>query len=151
MEEVKKKLLEQKLAGLISSHRAIAEKFVYYILAINAACIGFALSQTKSVSWGLHNIILLASLFFWLISFCCGLVTIKISQLATTTNIELIKARILEESSLANQHLERIFALQKRLYKIDFLQNLMLGLGILCYIIWHIIHMIISGIAATTI
>lgn len=146
MDKEKRNLLEEKLRGLIASHKSIIEKFVYYILAINAACIVFAINKTQSLPIGYDKFCLLAALLFWLISFCLGLINIKCNQLATTVNMELLTSRILEETQLEDEHRQKLFSLQKTLYKIDFAQNRLLGLGIIFYIIWHIMHMISNAV-----
>lgn len=142
-----KKLLEIKLSGLIASHKSIVEKFVYYILAINAGCIAFGMNQTRDLLMGYDKIPFLLALIFWLISFIMGLLNIKYNQLATTVNIEYIKSLLPQGNELeARQHLEKIYSLQRKLYKVDKFQNIFLALGVLSYIVWHILHMFNNAI-----
>src|ERR1700761_6494594 len=83
---------ERRLENLIFYHFEIQNKFVYYILAIDAACIAFAINFTKDIKITYHEIPLGMAILFWGISFFSGIVQVENTEVSIQANIKILTA-----------------------------------------------------------
>jgi hypothetical protein len=83
--------LNEQLADLHKRHEAAWNKFTYFILAITAASIAFALQRSEgaSVDWTL--LFLAFGLCLWALSFWCGISELKQASHALQKNYTLLE------------------------------------------------------------
>lgn len=67
-------------------HREMQHKFVYYIIGISVACMGFAITRTTGQVLQWHHILLGVTLFSWAISVICGFIHVFIVLYALDEN-----------------------------------------------------------------
>ena len=81
MDAEKKKSIDEKLKSRVEYLEKFQENFIYYILAIDAACIGFAINFSKdsTLSWSLLPLAI--SIILWGISFYNGIRELQSKEL----------------------------------------------------------------------
>lgn len=125
-------------------------KYIYFLISLCAAGIGFSFQQNKSFDSQLSFYLCLSSIILWGISILGGILIIE-TTLKSLSN-DVIKIDLLIQQSNLNptdrllpQKIEEYFEpeykkLQKRIYYFTLLQNWCLYLGIVIYIIFYVIN-----------
>lgn len=127
------------------------EKYVYYLIALSVSSIGFSIFKTENQGLNYSQIPLGLAVIFWTISIFCGLNFLKfvISNLyANNTYFEIINGN---HPNIGN-HPELIKAVVSgfekaiksngdTMAKYFKIQGCLFYLGILFFIVWHIIEM----------
>jgi hypothetical protein len=128
---------ERRLENLVFHRFDVQNKYVYYILAIDATCIGFTVNFTKGVLLSYKDLPLGLSVLLWLISFCYGIFQIQNHEMAMQLNIKELSAYVKQEKVSEDLQIQ-----QKNLSfkgsKFRKYQNGTLLLGVICFIIWRL-------------
>lgn len=129
-----------KRVELFKIHRSMQEKYVYYIIALSIAAIGYVVNLTiKSPILDL-KIVGLASLF-WLASASIGLYVIDSILKLTMKNYEALKQFHLSDE-LAGRgytyYMQLTVEASKKIDRWVLRMNLMFAAGIACFLIWRI-------------
>ncbi|MBD1365783.1 hypothetical protein IDJ77_18345 [Mucilaginibacter sp. ZT4R22] len=91
MDNNSREITERRMEALVFSHRDMQDRFVYYLLAINAGCIAFAVNLTKDYKLSTNEVPLGVSVIFWSISFYSGIVQIQNIEVSTQLNIKKLQ------------------------------------------------------------
>ena len=132
-------------------HRSQTTKFVYYLIALCVAAIGFSITQTSGEGLSHTHIPLGIALLFWCLSIYFGFSFVK-SRISLLYNNNLYldilegniddfnqsKAHQEYAAQLAMNDIERI---NKKYEKHLFIQELSFYFGVISFIVWHIIEM----------
>ena len=139
MDENAHETTERRLENLIFYHFDIQNKFVYYILAINAACIAFTINFAKDVNITCHEIPLGFAILFWGISFYSGIVQVENTEVSIQANIKKLEAasKGQEPSDYIKSESNRTI---KKGVKYRKYQNWCILIGALCFIIWYVLR-----------
>jgi len=130
---------ERRLENLVFYHFDIQNKFVYYILAINAACIAFTINFVKEVKLTQHEIPLGLAILFWGISFYSGIVQVENAEVSIQLNIKKLEANTKgkEPSDYVKSESDRT---SKKGAKYRKYQNWCILIGAICFMIWYVLH-----------
>lgn len=139
MDEIEK-LNEERVEKLIFRNKEIAEKYVYYLLAADAACVAFAIDQGKKLTLSIAQIPLGVAVLCWGFSFFNGLKQIQAFERYITLNVIQLKLSI-KNSHLGHKQYNELNSLDEKIYKLRNKQNIYFGLGILAFLIWNIVRM----------
>jgi hypothetical protein len=139
---------------LIKQFNSEQSKLTYYIIALSVAAIGFSISKTIDQQLELHLIVLGASVLSWGLSIYCGFSFIKYRLSTNFANIEYFN--IIEgKNSEVGSHPDKIKAAtegiksamdtnSKRAGRFSKWHSQLFYVGIILFIVWHIINMITS-------
>jgi hypothetical protein len=143
--------MEENQKEIQRQFRQQQEKYVYYLFSLSVSSIGFAVYRTSGIPMKCSQIPLLLSIFSWSGSIFCGLMFIKyvISTLyANNTYFEIIAGRYLEigDNSLKIEAgingIKQAMLINRRIgLKYFKWQGRLFYIGILLFIIWHILEM----------
>lgn len=131
--------------------KAAQEKYIYFLLAVSASAIGYAITQLKVEPFNLNHIAFGISILLWALSFMCGLKFIEFTADSTFKNMlylsfkrELKNSPNYAElvSNYKSDLYEKSEATMKRLALYGGLQSNLLLLGALSYICWHALMML---------
>ncbi|RKR82632.1 hypothetical protein BDD43_2817 [Mucilaginibacter gracilis] len=113
--------------------------FYYYLLSINAACIGFIISLTIHNKFNYWDTLIILSLLLWIISFTIGIFNInKISHLSSNFSYYIL-GETLKIQELIDKHKKEVDDLgNESVIRTKSLLNCFL-LGILFFMIWYLI------------
>lgn len=126
--------------------KAAQEKYIYFLLAVSASAIGYAITQVKVEPFNLNHIAFGLSIFLWSLSFMSGLKFIEFNTESTFKNMlylsfkrELKNSKNYEElvSKYKNDLYDESEVTMKRLALYGGLQSKLLLLGALSYISWY--------------
>jgi len=117
-DDEKLKIQGDKIETLIFSLKAISEKYVYYLLAINAACVGFSINLSKDLPLSYYVMPLGIAMLLWGISFSYGLIQISSVERHTELNIKELKAPLYKVQLSVEEHSE-LYTLQDKIKNID--------------------------------
>jgi len=95
------------------------EKFIYYILAIDATCIGFDLNFVKDEKLSWQIIPFTVSILLWAVSFYMGIKGLQLSELSHIERYNFYNAKIQDEHNIARQHNSNNNDLSLRIKKFD--------------------------------
>jgi len=137
MDTEKKKSIDEKVKDLTNRSTDFQDKFTYYILAVDAACIGFSINYNKTpqLSWCLFPFVI--AIVFWLLSFHFGIQELKLTDQVYTQNQRFLVAQRMENENLKDQYLDDLnikndkFAVVAK-YKIFFLY-----FGAIAFLVWY--------------
>jgi len=121
-DDEKLKIQGDKIETLIFSLKAISEKYVYYLLAINAACVGFSINLSKDLPLSYYVMPLGIAMLLWGISFSYGLIQISSVERHTELNIKELKAPLYKVQLSVEEHSE-LYTLQDKIKKYRLKQN----------------------------
>lgn len=122
----------EKLAtrSLIIQHRM---KYNYFIMGLATASVAFAFHQSKDAYWAAIMWVWLGAVISWVVSVILGLIY------EHNGIFRHVKERSLEESEeLKKDQIEGSKFLNNKLF---WAQHICLGLGMTCFLIWHILKM----------
>lgn len=131
--------------------KAAQEKYIYFLLAVAASAIGYAITQVKIEPFNLNHIAFGLSIFLWALSFMSGLKFIELTINSTFKNMiylsfkrELRNAPNYAElvSNYKNDLYEKSEKAMKKLAFYGGLQSKSLLLGALSYISWYALMML---------
>jgi len=126
------------------------DKYVYFEMAATMTAIGFAITQTKTLKLSTTQVLLGVSVFFWGLSFLCGLLNRTYYNSYLGINYNILKIEHGEHPDITCDHdiSDVTEGLRKRMNKksakgsgLANLQTLLLCLGAISYIGWHIYEM----------
>lgn len=92
MEDSYFKQIQDKIGEIEQQLHDFRTKFVYYILAVDAACIGFAVNYNKDIHLSYLVAPFILAVIFWLISFYYGIKEIQLMDLIILTNHKIFKS-----------------------------------------------------------
>jgi hypothetical protein len=131
---------ERRLENLVFHRFDVQNKIVYYLLAVNAACIGFTINFTKDVLLTNKELTLGLAVIFGGMSFYFGIVQIQNHENAIQLNINELAAYVKMEQ--VSEHLKiKQITLSKKGAKFRKCQNWFLLFGVLSFLVWHISKM----------
>jgi hypothetical protein len=139
MNEIEK-LNEERIERLIFQNKGLAEKYVYYLLAVDAACVAFAIDQSKSLTLTEVQIPLGLAVYFWGASFIYGLIQIQKFERYITLNVIQLKLAV-KKSYMNQEQFRELNSLDDKLGSYRYKQNLLFALGILSFIVWSVLRM----------
>lgn len=139
MNEIEK-LNEERIERLIFLNKGLAEKYVYYLLAVDAACVAFAIDQSKSLTLAKTQIPLGLAICFWGASFIYGLNQLQKLERYITLNIIKLKLAIKQAHLTVEQHQE-LYSLDAMIENYRFKQNWLFAFGVFSFVIWSVIRM----------
>jgi hypothetical protein len=139
-DEEKNKFIEARIEKLIFSAKALSEKYVYYLLAIDAACVGFSVNQSKDLRLTYYQIPLGIAIIFWGISFKYGLNQISKFERQTSLNIRKLKL-IISNTPFDNQDNVELYNVEEIIARFRKNQNSYFAFGAFFFIIWHVLRM----------
>ena len=136
---------------IYKEHQQYWHKYIYYLLTINGAAIVYSINKLENKTFDIALYILLAAVICWIISFYCGLKTLKYSlhQMGVKGVISLIDNDI-------DKHLEGDEGLKKMTKNemakggkkkevaakyFNKFQFPFLILGVIFYTLWQIVEM----------
>jgi hypothetical protein len=143
--------MEENQKEIQRQFRQQQEKYVYYVLSLSVSSIAFAVYRTSGIPMKYSQIPLLLSIISWSGSIFCGLMFIKyvISTLfANNTYFEIIAGRYPEigdnsvkiEAGISG--IKQAMIINKTIgLKYFKWQGRLFYVGILLFIIWHILEM----------
>lgn len=134
---------EVKIEKLIYHSKAISEKYVYYLLAIDAACVAFSVNQSKDLTLSFSQIPLGLAVVFWGWSFYSGLMQVTKLERHTDLNIIQLKSKMLGvafQSDLNLEYTEILTLINK--YRKG--QNVFFAIGSMFFLIWHVLRMYLN-------
>jgi len=76
---------------LHKQYKAAQDKYVYFLLAVAASAIGFAMTQTKTEALNIFHIPLAIGVFGWVVSFYSGLQCIEFATSVTYQNFNYLQ------------------------------------------------------------
>ena len=136
--------------------RTQQEKYVYYLLSLSVAAIGFAVTQTNSDELKLTHIILLFAAILWLISIYNGLKWVKWSLSTLNANFEMLRVKsgyfveILPTPSHTQAAVggikQAIDSNSKVIRKSFNIQSNTFYWGVGIFILWHLVEMAIRSV-----
>lgn len=141
-------------------HRAVQDKYTYFLLAVTASAIAFSVQKTDSllISWSLLPIGL--AVMFWCGSFYCGCKHLTWVQMTLSANLTLFQ---LNERNHPNQPrgLELTEAAKKgtreamdknasRAMNYAIWQYRFMITGAILFLIWHILEMLVRSYGVAT-
>jgi len=140
MEDDEIKKLKDRLHENTNQFYAFREKYTYYVLAINAACIGFAVSLTKdaTLSWSL--VPLAIALILWMTSFYLGIKKLQISEMIIGRTFNMIEAKLYNEPSSHNEHSKNLTILYKKYERNTKFKMTCFYIGVIIFIFWNILN-----------
>lgn len=127
------------------------DKYVYFILAAVGACLAFSLNQTKNAELSFYQIPLGLAVSSWGLSFLFGCLKLKYTNATLYANITMLKIKSgshpevgsnskLMEAALSGINQALTFNVNRaNLY--GKLQFSFFTLGVVFYILWHVIEM----------
>lgn len=139
MNEIEK-LNEERIERLIFLNKGLAEKYVYYLLAVDAACVAFAIDQSKSLTLVKTQIPLGFAICFWGASFIYGLNQLQKLERYITLNIIKLKLAIKQAHLTVEQHQE-LYSLDATIENYRLKQNWLFAFGVFSFVIWSVIRM----------
>lgn len=143
--------MNPEIRQLHESLQAAQNKYVYFLLAIAAASIAFAITQTNDAFLGWHQLPLALATFFWAFSFYCGCRNRTLNFAILKLNIEDITLKM-GRNELAGNNPQKIDlgvkVMQEEISKIND-QYASFGawqfryyvVGSIFFIAWHVIEM----------
>jgi hypothetical protein len=138
------KEIDEKIDNLIRNYTDAQEKYTYYILAVNAACMAFTINLTKNSHIDVSQLPLGLAVICWCTSFYYGILQIKCRLDIIEINIKLLRNHIYNREKEEKQRLEQLQEYSLKESKYVKKLNLFLICGTLLFIIWHIIMMCIN-------
>lgn len=132
-------------------HRSQTSKLVYYIIALCIAAIGFSVTQTSGQSLSFSHIPLGIAVVFWSISVYIGIAFVNSRlNLLYGNNLYLDilegniddfnKSRSYQEYA-AELTMKDINRINKKYEKHLFIQEILFYLGVVSFMVWHVIQM----------
>ena len=140
------------LVGLSKQHRAGQDKYAYFLLAVAASAVGFAVQKTTGVGVQWSQLPLAVATGLWLTSFFFGCRHLLWSQAALYANASLIKLRkgihpdqpVHPSSDAAIQGVRS--AMTQNADDAAFYgkwQFLLLVIGAVFFLVWHVLEMVL--------
>ncbi|KOY52415.1 hypothetical protein [Polaribacter dokdonensis] len=132
-------------------HRAQTSKFVYYIIALCVAAIGFSIVQTSGQSLDYSHIPLGIALLLWSVSVYIGFAFVK-SRLnllyGNNLYLDILDGKVDDfNKSKAHQEyaaeltMKDIERINQKYEKHLYIQEILFYLGVISFVVWHIIEM----------
>ena len=112
------------LIELYKQHRVGQDKYAYFLLAVAASAVGFAVQKTTGVGVQWSQLPLAVATGLWVMSFFFGCKHLLWSQAALTANIDLIK-NMLSKAMFYGKW-----------------QFLLLVIGAVFFLVWHVLEMV---------
>jgi len=132
-------------------HRSQTTKFVYYLIALCIAAIGFSITQTSGQSLNNVHIPLGIAVLLWSISIYIGFAFIK-SRLnllyANNLYLDILEGNV-DDFNKSQGHQEYaaeltmndIKRINKKYEKHLYIQEILFYFGVISFVIWHVIEM----------
>jgi hypothetical protein len=127
------------------------EKYVYYVIALSVASIGFIVNQTKGETLNFYQIPAGLAILSWTYSVYCGLNFMKyiISTLfANDSYLAILEGNhpdagkdSIKQELAAKGTMEAIKFNSKKAMKLFKSQNLFFIVGMILFLIWHVLEM----------
>lgn len=146
-------MADNDLLQFHKQHSIGQERYTYFLLAVTASAVAFAVQKTGGLKITYSLIPLGAAIFLWGISFYCGVKNINWVQASTAANYSLLQ---LEKGVHSDQPDDpTVFeaakrgiasALQSNIKKAEFhgkLQFRLLIAGAVLFLSWHILEMVL--------
>ncbi|MBB6131350.1 hypothetical protein [Mucilaginibacter lappiensis] len=115
--------------------------YAYFVIALNTACIGFGFVQSITLKLNIHSGLLLLAVLFWFLSVVNGVLLIR----SFISMVRFERTQLgdgLTGRAVPDGEYEKIYGtLSKKFVKKNLWMYIFIGLGILAYIIWHLIKM----------
>lgn len=127
----------RRLETLVMHNHDVQNKYVYYILAVVAACIGFCVNYTKDLTLTAHDWLLGFAIFTWGLSFYYGICQVQNHEIGIQLNIKQLNTYIKTGSDSPDLQ-DKQFKIQQQGAKYRKIQNLLLLLGVIAFIAWRI-------------
>jgi hypothetical protein len=137
MDTEKKKSLDEKIQTLIDRSSDFQDKFTYYILAVDAACIGFSVNFNKTASYNLLLIPFAIAIICWLLSFHFGIRELRITDMIIQQNHRLLVAQRFENENLVNQYLDDLKLHNDLIAVVSKRKVLFLYVGVIIFLSWY--------------
>ncbi|QDT42746.1 hypothetical protein Pan241w_28350 [Gimesia alba] len=147
---------EEQLRDIYQQHRTVQDKYTYFLLAVTASAIAFAVQKTDSsiISWSLLPIGL--AVLLWCCSFYCGCQNLVWIQVTLFANLALFQ---LQQGNHPNQPvgLTEVEAAKSgtrdamdenanKAKNHSIWQYRFLVLGAIFFLLWHILEMVIRTV-----
>jgi hypothetical protein len=137
--------------GIQKQHKERQEKFVYYLIALCVAAIGFSVTQTVNQQLNYFHVLLGVSFACWATSIFCGFQFIQLMLLGSQANnhyfntlaghVEGIKPSPANDKIAADVLREKSDKYSTRSQRNFMWQQYLFYLGLGSFIAWHIIQM----------
>jgi hypothetical protein len=134
------KINTERIEKLIYHSKASSEKYVYYLLAIDAASVAFSINQSKDLTLTFYQIPLALAVIFWGWSFYSGLMQAAKFERYTDLNVIQLKSKLygVDFQQKLNSEYEIMPDLMK-LYRKN--QNTFFAIGAIFFVLWHVLRM----------
>ena len=136
---------------LINLFRTKQETYVYYVIALAVACIGFAVNSTLAAKLTMKMIPLGISMIGWLISIYCGLRFLFYQTAAINKQLSRIQIREGVHPMTGNEPYKIKIAIDaidraladdsKTTIMYSNIQHYTLYIAVVCFILWRILDM----------
>jgi|GEM_PF-849051 hypothetical protein len=140
---------------IANEHRNLQSKYIYYLIALAVACVGYSIHSSANDILATRHIILGMAVLAWIASVVCGLIFLKYALSMLYDNFTLFRIRDGEEELTGSDPYkiqvgieavkELIEEKQKSSMRFARWQEYLLGLGGLSYLGWHIISMLANS------
>ena len=136
---------------LLKQFKAAQERYIYFLLAVSASAIGYAITQLQVEAFNLNHIVFGASIFLWALSFMLGMKFIELTTESAFKNVVYLSLkRELKNhpkhaglvSDFKNDLYEKNEAISNKLALYGGLQSKLLLVGAFSYIFWHALLML---------
>jgi hypothetical protein len=140
---------------LYKQFRASQEKYIYFMLALSASAIGYAIPKTESheLDWSMAP--LGVSLLCWIYSFYCGCKFLEKSMSVIYTNfymydvdagrVKEIPNSPIEKNAVLNILKSRIDEINKKGSKFYKRQAWFILYGVVAYVTWAVLNLVAKG------
>lgn len=128
------------LDSKVSELRKLQLQYIYYVIALSVAGIGFAIHNTTEQRLETHHIFLGLGIIFWGLSIHSGFIYIKKYLSILAGNIEYF-GLINKDSDSANRIKNDVMKEVSTTPRVFKLQQVYFYLGTIAYIGWHVFKM----------
>jgi hypothetical protein len=139
MDAGKAKSIEEKIRDLGSRSLEFQVKFNYYVLAIDAAGLGFAVNYNKDAHYSWYLTPFLLAIMCWLVSFYYGMRELQLTDVTLTTNHRYLASLRQGFQKAANDYLDDLDLKNEKIVKVATYKIRFLYVGGLFFIVWYLL------------
>jgi hypothetical protein len=121
---------------------ASIDKYVYYLIAIMVAAIGYSIDITKDDKLSIETAPMLTALICWGISFTCGCLFIR--TYISTLGLNML-GYLLTKDTDKKENMKRFNSESSKMDNLYKKQLAFLGIGIFFFVAWYLLHLYINS------
>jgi len=127
----------------------LRKSITYYLLSIAAACLGFSIITTEKSILNKQLILVASAAILWLLSFISGIIYLTVLSkkyrkiINEITFFDMVGGGM-DEVSWKEKLEDEVYKFNRQLNRFFFGQNMFLALGVILFIIWHVLNLKIN-------